>query len=549
MLNGLSGLMMDYQLTLTPIMKRAYQLYPNKEIRSKFDDTMHVYTYADFYGRCGQLAHALTKLGIQPGDRIGTLAWNTYRHQELYFGVPCMGAVVHTLNLRLPADQLIYIINHAEDKVIFVDDTLLPLIEGLAPHLTTVEHVVIMTAGDLPETKLENINVLSYEALLAVESTDYDWPELDENAAAAMCYTSGTTGNPKGVLYSHRSIYLHTLAASLTDAMQLSERDVLMPVVPMFHAMAWGLVYAGTMLGSTMIYCGRHMTGPDLAGLIQDNGVTLTAGVPTLWLGLLQTLETGEYDVSTLRAMPVGGSAAPRGMIKAYQEKFNVQIIHAWGMTEMNPIGTVSQLKTNMLEWDEDAQYDARATQGWAVPTVEMRIVGPTGEELPWDGKTFGELQVRGPHVASEYYKDERSADSFADGWFRTGDISAISPEGFMIIVDRTKDVVKSGGEWISTVDLENAIMAHDDVLEAAVIAIPHPKWQERPLACVVKRDGADKDKLAEDLYEILGKDFAKWQLPDKIEFIDEIPKTSVGKFDKKVLRKEFADYQIESGD
>jgi fatty-acyl-CoA synthase len=545
MLQGLPGLMMDYQLTLTPFLKRAYQLYPKKEICSKFGDTMHRYTYADFYQRCGQLAHALTKLGVKVGDRVGTLAWNSYRHQELYFAVPCMGAVVHTLNLRLPAEQLIYIINHAEDKVIVIDDTLLPLLEGIAPQLTTVEHVIIMTDGDLPESSWGD--TLSYELMLAAESHDYDWPDLAENTAAAMCYTSGTTGNPKGVLYSHRSIVLHTYGASLTDSMQLSERDVLMPVVPMFHAMAWGLVYAGIMIGSTMIYCGRHMTGPDLAGLIQDHKVTITAGVPTLWLGLLQTLEQGNYDISTLRAMPVGGAAAPRGMIKAYQEKFGVQIIHAWGMTEMNPLGTVSQLKSHMLDWDEEAQYDVRAKQGWAVPGVEMRITGTSGAELPWDGIAFGELQVRGPWVVREYYKDDRNDESFMEGWFRTGDIAAIDPEGYMMIVDRTKDVVKSGGEWISTVELENAIMAHDDVLEAAVIAVPHPKWQERPLACVVKRAGVDKDKLMAEIYALLEKAFAKWQLPDKIEFIDEVPKTSVGKFDKKVLRKEFADYHIEA--
>lgn len=550
MLQGLRGLMMDYQLTLTPIMKRANQLYPKKEIRSKFGDITHSYTYADFYQRCGQLAHALAKLGVEPGDRIGTLAWNTYRHQELYFGVPCMGAVVHTLNLRLPVDQLIFIINHAEDKVIFIDDTLLPLLEGIAEHLTTVEHIVIMTDGDLPETKLEN--AMSYEALLAAESGDYDWPELDENSAAAMCYTSGTTGNPKGVLYSHRSIVLHTFGVSLTDVMQLSEKDILMPVVPMFHAMAWGLVYAGVMIGSTLVYCGRHMTGPDLAGLIQANKVTITAGVPTLWLGLLQTLEQGDYDISSLRAMTVGGSAVPRSMIKSFQEKFGVQIVQGWGMTEMNPLGTISQLKSHMEDWELEEKYDVRAKQGWALAGVEMRIVGPTGEGLPWDGEAFGELQVRGPWVVGEYYKDDRNEESFMDGWFRTGDIAAIDPEGYMIIVDRTKDVVKSGGEWISTVDLENAIMAHDDVLEAAVIALPHPKWQERPLACVVKRDGVDKDKLTEELYALLAKGFAKWQLPDKIEFIEEVPKTSVGKFDKKVLRKEFADYklgEVEAGD
>lgn len=549
MITGLPGLMMDYQLTLTPIMKRANQLFPNKEIITRFGDGYHSYTYADFYKGCGRLANALTKLGVQPGDRIGTFAWNTYRHHELYFAVPCMGAVVHTLNLRLPAEQLIYIINHAEDKIIFVDNSLIKLIEPLADKLNTVEHYVIM--GDVPETTLPN--VISYDELTADVSDDYDWQEIDENSAAAMCYTSGTTGNPKGALFSHRSLYLHTMTTALTDSMRLSERDRIMPVVPMFHAMAWGLVYAGTMIGADIVYPGAHMAPIDLAKTISDQKVTFPAGVPTLWLGLLQELEKNpDLDVSSVQRMPVGGSAAPRAMIEAYQKKYDIEIIHAWGMTELAPIGTVSVLKSYMDNWDEKKQFDYRQKQGWTVPTIEMRITGPDGEELPWDGETMGELQVRGPHVVREYYKDERSADSFMDGWFRTGDVCTIDEEGFMNIVDRTKDLVKSGGEWISTVELENMIMAHDDVLEAAVIAIPHPKWQERPLACVVKRPGSDSATVEREILDMLAESFAKWQLPDSIEFIEEVPKTSVGKFDKKVLRKEYADYQFadaEAGD
>ncbi|MEM9953439.1 MAG: long-chain fatty acid--CoA ligase [Chloroflexota bacterium] len=542
MLNGISGLMMNYQLTLTPIMKRAKTLFPNKKIITSIGDGYHEYTYADFYKGCGRLANALTKLGVQAGDRIGTFAWNSFRHHELYFAVPCMGAVVHTLNLRLPSDQLTYIVNHAEDKIIFVDHTLIKLLEPLAPQLTTVEHFVVM--GGMPETTLPN--VISYDDLTADVSDEYDWQEIDENSAAAMCYTSGTTGNPKGALYSHRSLYLHTMACCMTDVLQLSERDRVMPVVPMFHAMAWGLVFAATMIGADVVYPGAHMTPPDLAKTISDNQVTFPAGVPTLWLGLLQELEKNpDLDVSSVRAMPVGGSAAPRAMIEAYQRKYGISIIHAWGMTELAPIGTVSILKSHMEDWDESQQYDYRQKQGWQVPTVEMRIVGPDGAELPWDGETIGELQVRGPHVIREYYQDERSADSFMDGWFRTGDVCTIDSEGFMQIVDRTKDLVKSGGEWISTVDLENMIMAHDDVLEAAVIAIPHPKWQERPLACVVKRQGIDRDTVESEIMDLLSQNFAKWQLPDGIEFIDEVPKTSVGKFDKKVLRRTYANYQF----
>jgi len=549
MITGLPALMMDYQLTLTPIMKRANTLFSDKQIITRIGDSYHSYTYADWYKACGRLANALEKLGVQPGDRIGTFAWNSYRHHELYFAVPCMGAVVHTLNLRLPSDQLIYIVNHAEDKIIFVDNSLIKLLEPLADQLKTVEHFVVM--GDVPETTLPN--VLGYDELTGSESDDYDWQEIDENTAAAMCYTSGTTGNPKGALYSHRALYLHTMTTCITDNFELSEKDRIMPVVPMFHAMAWGLVYAGTMIGADIVYPGAHMTPPDLAKTISDNKVTFPAGVPTLWLGLLQELEKNpDLDVSSVRAMPVGGSAAPRAMIEAYQRKYDIAIIHAWGMTELAPIGTVSVLKSHMQEWDEKKQYDYRQKQGWTVPTIEMRIVGPVGEELPWDGETMGELQVRGPHVVREYYKDERSADSFMDGWFRTGDVCTIDSEGFMNIVDRTKDLVKSGGEWISTVELENTIMAHDDVLEAAVIALPHPKWQERPLACVVKRQGVDSAKLQDEIFDLLSEHFAKWQLPDSIEFIEEVPKTSVGKFDKKVLRKEYAAYQFadaEAGD
>ncbi len=540
----MQGLMMDYQLTLRPIMERAAQLYPNKTIATKFGPTMHRYTYREWYARCNRLANALTRLGVQDGDRVGSLAWNTHRHLELYFAVPCMGGVLHTLNLRLPAEQLIYIINHAADKVIIVDDSLLKLVEAIAPHLRTVEHYVVMTNGAMPATTLPN--AVSYEDLLAAESDSFAFPDLDENHACAMCYTSGTTGNPKGVVYSHRALYLHTMAACIADTLGITERDVIMPVVPMFHAMAWGVPFAATMLGATQVYPGAHLQPPDLAGLIEQEKITYTAGVPTLWLGLLQVLEKGSYDISSLKAMPVGGSAAPRSMIAAYQKKYGVQIIHAWGMTEMSPIGTICKLKSHMDGWEEDEQFNVRAKQGLPSPGVELRAIGEDGNTVPWDGKTMGELQVRGPWVAASYYQDERTTQSFTpDGWFRTGDVVTIDPEGYMQIVDRTKDLVKSGGEWISTVDLENALMGHPDVLEAAVIAAVHPKWQERPLAVVVPKQGVTltKDALHEML---LANGFAKWQLPDEVLFVDEIPKTSVGKFDKKVVRQRYANYLIE---
>jgi fatty-acyl-CoA synthase len=530
--------MMDYPLTLRPIMERAAKIYPKRELSTRTGPTMFRYTYADFYARVNQLAAALRRLGVQPGDRVATLAWNSHRHLELYFGIPCMGAVCHTLNLRLPPDQIVYIVNHAADKVIVVDASLLPLIEKLAPHLKTVEHFIVM--GDA-QTSLPN--ALSYEQLLAAESTSFDWPELDENSAAAMCYTSGTTGNPKGVVYSHRSIYLHTMAACFADGIGISQRDVVMPVVPMFHVLAWGIPYASTMVGARQVFPGPHMQPRDLAELIQNEKVTLTAGVPTLWLGLLQLLENERYDISSLRAMPVGGSAAPRSMIEAYQKKLGVQICHAWGMTETSPLGTVCILKQEMENLPEDEQFAIRAKQGIPVPGVEIRAVDENGREVPWDGKTMGELQIRGPWIASSYYNDPRTADSFSNGWFRTGDVVNIDPEGYMQIVDRTKDLVKSGGEWISTVELETAIMGHPKVLEAAVIAVPHPKWQERPLAIVVPKSGDAPSK--QDIYDLLEKQFAKWQLPDDIVFVESIPKTSVGKFDKKVVRQQYKDYRL----
>jgi fatty-acyl-CoA synthase len=534
----MQGLMMDYPLTLRPIMERAAKLYPKRELSTRTGPSMFRYTYADFYARVNQLAAALKRLGVGQGDRVATLAWNSHRHLELYFGIPCMGAVCHTLNLRLPPDQIVYIVNHAADKVIVVDASLLPLVEKLAPHFKTVEHFIVM--GDA-QTSLPN--VLSYEELLAAESTRFDWPELDENSAAAMCYTSGTTGNPKGVVYSHRSIYLHTMAACFADGIGISQRDIVMPVVPMFHVLAWGIPYASTMVGARQVFPGPHMQPRDLAELIQNEKVTLTAGVPTLWLGLLQLLENERYDISTVRAMPVGGSAAPRSMIEAYQKKFGVQICHAWGMTETSPLGTVCILKQEMEDLPEDEQFAIRAKQGIPVPGVEIRAVDENGKEVPWDGKTMGELQIRGPWIASSYYNDPRTADSFANGWFRTGDVVSIDPEGYMQIVDRTKDLVKSGGEWISTVELETAIMGHPKVLEAAVIAVPHPKWQERPLAIVVPKSGDMPTK--QDIYNLLEKQFAKWQLPDDIVFVEAIPKTSVGKFDKKVVRQQYQDYRL----
>jgi fatty-acyl-CoA synthase len=535
--------MMDYQLTITPLLDRARQLFPKKEIVTKAGPGLERFTYEQMTERVARLANALDKLGVKRGDRVATFAWNNARHLEIYFAVPCMGAVLHPLNLRLPADQLTYIIAHADDQVLFVDPSLLPAVEKLSPHLKSIKHYIVM--GDkVPDgTTLRPVH--AYEDLLNSASSDYPWPHLQENDAAAMCYTSGTTGNPKGVVYSHRSIYLHSLGLSMTDSFGLSERDVFMPVVPMFHVLAWGTPFATVMLGTKLVFPGPHLQPRDLAELIQAEKVTLTAGVPTLWLGILGLLEKEHYDMSSLRGMIVGGAAAPQSMIEAFDKKHGLNVMHAWGMTEMSPLGTVSRLKSYQQDLSESERFTIRAKQGTAVPGVEIRAVDESNKEIPWDGKAFGELQVKGPWIISSYYNDERSSESFMDGWFRTGDVVTIDPEGFVQIVDRTKDLVKSGGEWISSQDLENAIMAHPKVLEAAVIAVPHPKWQERPLACVVPKPDYKDSLTKAEIYDHLRARFEKMYLPDDIVFIEAVPKTSVGKFDKKVLRAQYKEYQL----
>lgn len=538
----MQGLMMDYPLTLTPILERAAKVFANQEIVTKAGANLERTTYAKWAERVYRLAYALDKLGVKRGDRVATFAWNNTRHLELYFAVPCMGAVLHPLNLRLPGDQLAYIINHAEDKVLFVDPSLLPAVEKLSAHLKNVQHIVVM--GDtVPETALPNVH--AYEDLLRDTEPTYAFPALEENEAAGMCYTSGTTGNPKGVVYSHRSIVLHSMGLAMTSSFGLSESDIIFPVVPMFHVMAWSLPFASIMVGAKLVFPGPHLQPRDLAELMQAEHVTLTAGVPTLWLGLLNVLDTEHFDLSALHTMIVGGSAAPQFLIERMQKEHGLRIIHAWGMTEMSPLGTVSRLKRAQMDLPEAEQYAFRAKQGLPVPGVEIRAVDESGNVVAWDGETFGELQVRGPWIARSYYNDERSVNSFQDGWFRTGDVVTIDSEGFVQIVDRTKDLVKSGGEWISSVDLENAIMSHPHVLEAAVVAVPHAKWQERPLACVVVKPDFKDTLTKQDIIEHLRPCFASWELPDDVVFIDAVPKTSVGKFDKKVLRVQYQDYVL----
>ena len=537
----LTGLMMDYQLTIDRVLEHGNRLYPYKKIKTKLPDgALHEYAYSDLYRRVKRLCNVLEELGVEPGDRVGTFAWNNHQHVELYFAAPGAGAVVHTLNIRLFPDQLAYIINHAEDKVIFVDATLLPLIENVSQHIRGVDHFVLFNGpqGGI-ETKLQG-EVHDYETLMAAANDEYTWRVEGENQAMGLCYTSGTTGHPKGSLYSHRSMYLHTVGSCQAAAVGVTENDVVMPVVPQFHAMAWGLPYAAVNVGADLVLPGPHMQPSALAELIESERVTIAAGVPTIWNGLYHDLRQNPRDISCIRALVVGGSAMPRSLIEAYEKELDVNVVHAWGMTEMSPLGTVSKLLTHHLDRPQDQQWDIKARQGYPISGVEMRIVNEEGQELPWDGTTMGELQVRGPWVARAYYRLDGGEDSFTeDGWFRTGDVVTITEDGFMTITDRTKDLVKSGGEWISSVELENILMGHPQVLEAAVIAVPHERWQERPLAVVVPTD-TENPPAAGELQQFLEPQVASWWLPDDYLLTDEIPKTGTGKFDKKVLRESY---------
>jgi len=539
----MTGLMMEYPLTLTHILERAAKLYPRQEIASRGPDgSIDRYTFGDFYARVHRLAHVLRGLGVQPGDRIATLCWNSSRHLELYFAVPCMGCVLHTLNLRLAPDQLAYIANHAGDTVLFVDASLLPVLDAIRSELRSVRHIVVLndTGEALPA------GTLDYETLLnASPEEPFPWPELPENTAAAMCYTSGTTGNPKGVLYSHRSLFLHSYGCCMVDGFAMSQRDTALQVVPMFHANGWGVPYAAIMTGSRLVFPGRNLQPADLAFLISTERVTFSTGVPTVWMNLYNYLESHPHDISSLRAVVVAGSAMPRQFIELFESKHGIPIMLAWGMTELTPIGTVTALKYHIHALPDDERFNTMARHGLPLAGVDMRIVDEEGRELPWDGSTMGELQVRGPWVAAGYYGDESSGHLFVDGWFRTGDVATIDAEGYLQITDRTKDLVKSGGEWISSVDLENAIMAHPKIAEAAVIGVFHPKWQERPLACVAPLPEFRDQLTKEEVLAFLTGQVAKWWLPDDVVFIEAVPKTSVGKFNKRALREQFKDYKL----
>jgi fatty-acyl-CoA synthase len=537
----MNGLMMDYPLTLTHILERSAKIYPSREIASRvLDGSMQRYTYRDFHRRVHRLAHALQTLGVQPGDRIGTLCWNGFRHLELYFAIPCVGAVLHTLNLRLAPEQLSYIINHAEDRIIFIDASLLPILDPIRSELKSVRHIVVLNDSG------ESVDPLDYETLLAAAPEQpYAWPRLDENLAAAMCYTSATTGDPKGVIYSHRSLFLHSYGICMADTFALSERDTILQLIPMFHANGWGIPYAGIMTGSRLVLSGRHLQPADIAMLIETERATFSAGVPTLWMSLYTHLESHPHDISSLRMVSVAGAALPRQFVEDYQKKYGLHILLAWGMTELTPIGTVTALKSHHASLPDEQRFDLMSRHGLPLAGVDVRIVDAEGNELPWDGVTMGELQARGPWVTGGYYNDSRSASSFMDGWLRTGDVATVDSEGYIQIMDRTKDLVKSGGEWISSVDLENAIMAHPKVAEAAVVGVFHPKWQERPLACVAPLPEHKDQITKQEILDFLAPHVAKWWLPDDVVFIDAVPKTSIGKFNKRALRERFKDYQL----
>jgi fatty-acyl-CoA synthase len=530
----MKGLMQDYPLTTQHMLWRLERLFDRKEIVTRRETELHRYRYSDLARRVHQLANVLTRLGVRPGDRVATLAWNNYRHLELYYAIPCMGAVLHTLNLRLFPDQLEFTIGDAHDTVLFVDKTLIPVLNQVAGRIPSVRTIVVLNdGGPLPEHGLGE--VLDYETLMAAETGDFSWPRLDELSAAAMCYTSGTTGNPKGVVYSHRSQFLHTMCVLQKDSLGVSESDVLLPVVPMFHANSWGLPYAAGMCGCKLIFPDRFMgDGQVILDLAESEGATILGGVPTIWINLLGTMQKSGRRLPKVHTVICGGSAIPRSLMEG-MDALGLRMLHAWGMTETSPIGSVGLVRS----WVTDAELlETRLKQGVPVAGVEIRIADlATGEELPWDGVAFGEIQCRGPWIASGYHNNADPGKITVDGWFRTGDVATMDPDGYITIVDRTKDVIKSGGEWISTVELEGAIMAHPKVLEAAVIGLNHTKWQERPVAYVVPKPEHRGDITAEEIRSFLADRVAKWWLPDEVRFIDEIPKTSTLKFDKKALR------------
>ncbi len=537
----MNGLMMQQPLLISSLIVHADRHHGDTEIVSRrVEGDIHRYTFRDCHRRSRQMANALARLGIGRSDRVATLAWNGYRHMELYYAVSGSGAVLHTMNPRLHPEQVVYIADHAEDQILFFDLTFLPIIRAIAGRTKTLKTFVAMTdRAHLPEdTGIAGL--LCYEDLLQAESDRFDWPTFDENLASSMCYTSGTTGNPKGVLYSHRSTVLHTYAAALPDSLNCSARDAILPVVPMFHVNAWGLPYVACMVGAKLVFPGPGLDGKSLHELMEAERVTVSAGVPTVWQGLLAHMEQAGLKFSTMKRTVIGGSACPPAMIRKFQEKYGVHVLHAWGMTEMSPVGTVCSFKARHEAQDADARYAVQSKQGRGVYGVDMKIVDPNGAELPWDGNASGDLLVRGPWIVSSYFKGE-GGDPLQDGWFPTGDVAKIDADGYMQITDRSKDVIKSGGEWIGSIDLENIAMAHPSVAMAACIAAKHPKWDERPLLVVQKKPGAELSR--EELLGFYQGKIAKWWTPDDVVFVDAIPLGATGKMLKNKLREQFRDH------
>ncbi len=546
----MQGLMQDQPLLISTIMKHAALYHHDGEIVTRaVEGGIHRTTYGEVTRRSARLAHALTRLGVGQGDCVSSLAWNSHRHLELYLAVPAMGAVLNTVNPRLFPEQISYILNHSEARILCLDLTFLPLVEKLQSHFTTVEKFIIMTdRAHMPQTSLDN--VLCYEDIIAPEADHFDWPELDENTAAGLCYTSGTTGDPKGVLYSHRSTVLHCFSLCARDGLALGKADSVMPIVPMFHVNAWGIPYAATMCGSKLVFPGAEMTGENFFTLIKEERCTIALGVPTIWLALLQyvaTLEKQDYAGLPIEYFVIGGSAAAPSLIQSLEETFDATVLHAWGMTETSPLGSVTRLMAKHADLTEAEKMAIKVKQGRPIFGVEMKIVDDDGRELPRDGKAFGRLMVRGPWVAKAYFKHPESDILDSEGYFDTGDVSTLDADGYMTIVDRSKDVIKSGGEWISSIDLESAVLGHPDVAEAAVIGVAHPKWQERPLMIILPKAGRSPGKL--EIREYLDGRVAPWWMPDDIVFVAEMPHTATGKILKLELRKQFRDYRFPATD
>ena len=538
--------MMDYPLLVHQFLERSSVFFPNKEIVTREGDGTHRYTYVELMKRSSRLSNALAGLGVGVGDRVGTFAWNHYRHLEAYFAAPAMGAVIHTINIRLFVEDLVYIINHAEDKVILIDPDLVPILEPLVARLKKVQHFIIMTGDRSFATTLPN--AINYEELLSGASDEYLPVKLTETAPAGLCYTSATTGRPKGVIYTHRGLVLHSMMEAQVDTIGFRERDVVLPVVPMFHANSWGVPYTSALVGATQVLTGVRPDPEVICRLFESEKVTLSLGVPTIWVGILDYLERSgkTYDFSSLREIASGGSAVPISLIQAYREKLDINLVQAYGMTEAAPVISYNRITSQLDDISEGDKLKLAGTQGALVAGLEMRLVDDEGNDLPWDGEQRGELLFKGPWIADSYYNDERSSETFVDGWYYSGDIASVNQYGYIQIGDRVKDMVKSGGEWISSVDLETAIIAHPGVLEAAVVAIPHEQWGERPLACVVPNSDSQGKLEKSDVLDFIRDRFASWWMPDDVVFIDEIPKTSVGKFDKKILRDRYIGYKPE---